>query len=200
MYSVHQYSMTGQCKMVVMGHPTKTDRAAILAAAMKQLETAGAEKLAIRSLAAMLGLAPNALYHYFDSLAALQEALADESRRILLQQMEKAAGRKGPAQAIRAIAEAYVRFAHERPAIFSLTLRPSGNEGDEDAAHLRSWQFVLGQVSRLYDEKRAPEATLALWAFLHGMTLLKQAGVFGKMKPASSFAFGLEIWIEAAVH
>ena len=112
--------------------------------------------------------------------------------------MEKAAARKGPAQAIRAIANAYVRFAHEHPEIFSLTLRPSGNDGDDNAAHLRSWQFVLGQVSRLYDEKRAPEATLALWAFLHGMILLQQAGVFGTMKPASSFASGLEMWIEAA--
>jgi hypothetical protein len=128
----------------------------------------------------------------------LQEALADESRRLLLEKMEKAAGRKGPEQAIRAIAEAYVRFAREHPEIFSLTLRPSGNDGDDNAAHLRSWQFVLGQVSRLYGEKRASEATLALWAFLHGMALLQQAGVFGKMKPASSFTFGLEMWIEAA--
>lgn len=180
-----------------MGHPAKTDRAAILAAAMKEVETHGIERLAIRSVAATLGLAPNALYHYFDSLAALREALADESRRLLLESMKKSAGRKGPAEGIRSIAEAYVRFARDHPEIFSLTLRPSGNDGD-DAAHLRSWQFVLGQVSRLYGEKRAPEATLALWAFLHGMTVLQQAGVFGKMKPASSFMFGLQMWINAA--
>jgi AcrR family transcriptional regulator len=192
--------MARQCTLVSMGHPTKTDRAAILVAAMKQVDTGGVEKLAIRSVATTLGLAPNALYHYFDSLAALQEALAEESRRLLLEKMEKAAGRREPVPAIRAIAQAYIRFAREHPAIFSLTLRPSGNDGDDNAAHLRSWQFVLGQVSRLYGEKRAPEATLALWAFLHGMTLLQQAGVFGKMKPASSFAFGLEIWIEAASH
>ena len=189
---------TCQCKVLFMTRPTKTDRATILAAAMKQVETEGADKLAIRSVAAMLGLAPNALYHYFDSLAALQGALADESRSLLLEKMGKAAGRKGPAEAIRAIAEAYVRFAREHSETFSLTLKPSDDDRYEEAAHLRSWQFVLGQVGRLYGEERAPEAALVLWAFLHGMTVLQKARVFGKLKPESSFKVGLQMWIDAA--
>jgi hypothetical protein len=82
--------------------------------------------------------------------------------------------------------------------IFSLTLKPSDDSQYEDAAHLRSWQFVLGQVGRLYGEERAPEAALVLWAFLHGMTVLQQAGVFGKRKPESSFKVGLQMWIDAA--
>ena len=181
-----------------MTRPTKTDRAAILAAAMKLVETEGAGKLAIRSVAATLALAPNALYHYFDNLAALQGALADESRRLLLRKMEKAAGRKGPAEAIHAIAQAYIRFAREHTEIFSLTLKPSNDDRYESAAHLRSWEFVVGQVGRLYGEERAPEAALVLWAFLHGMTVLQKAGVFGKLKPESSFKVGLQMWIGAA--
>lgn len=68
----------------------------------------------------------------------------------------------------------------------------------EDAARLRSWQFVLGQVGRLYGQEPAPEAALVLWAFLHGMTVLQRAGVFGKLKPESSFKVGLQMWIDAA--
>ena len=154
--------------------------------------------MAIRSVAAELELAPNAIYHYFDSLAVLQGALANESRSILLEKMKRAVGRKGPADAIKALAEAYVQFAHEQPEVFSLTLKPSQDDSGSNGAHLQSWEFVVGQVRRIYGEKQAPEAALTLWAFLHGMTELRYAGVFGKLKPASSFTFGLEMWTNAA--
>ena len=57
-----------------MPYPSKTDRNAILAVAMELVEKHGVDKLAIRSVAAELGLAPNALYRYFENLAALEAA------------------------------------------------------------------------------------------------------------------------------
>ena len=78
------------------------------------------------------------------------------------------------------------------------TLMPSTPETEGDAAHVQSWRFVLGQVARIYGEKKAPEAAVALWAFLHGMTVLEAAGVLGEQKPTSSFEFGLRMWIKAA--
>jgi AcrR family transcriptional regulator len=181
-----------------MPYPSKTDRSAILAVAMDQTKKYGIDRLAIRSVAAELGLAPNALYRYFDNLAALQSALADESRTQLLAALQKAAGDKSPEPAIRGIADAYVRFAREQPELFALTLRPGADEPGEDASHLKSWIFTSGHVARLYGERLAPEATVALWAFLHGMTALEAAGVFGTTKPASSFEFGLQMWLSAA--
>jgi AcrR family transcriptional regulator len=164
---------------------------------MDQVVKNGIGKLAIRSVAAALDLTPNALYRYFPSLAALEAALADESRIRLLEALQKAAGKKSPEEAIRSIARAYVRFAQEQPQIFALTLMPSA-DGEGEPSHLQSWRFVLGQVVRIYGEKKAPEAAVALWAFLHGMTVLEAAGVFGERKPASSFEFGLQMWISAA--
>ncbi len=181
-----------------MPYPSKTDRQTILATAMDQVVRDGIKGLAIRSVAAALGLAPNALYRYFANLAALEAALADESRRRLQKVLHKAAGKKPPEEAIRSIARAYVRFAREQPQIFSLTLLPSPTETEGEAAHVQSWRFVLGHVARLYGEERAPEAAVALWAFLHGMTALEAARVFGERKPVSSFEFGLRIWIKAA--
>jgi len=181
-----------------MPFPSKTDRQTILATAMDQVSRDGISKLAIRSVAAALGLAPNALYRYFSSLAALEAALAEESRRRLQEVLQEAAAEKPPEEAIRGIAHAYVRFAREKPHVFSLTLMPPANETEGDAAHVQMWQFVLGRVAGLYGEERAPEAAVALWAFLHGMTVLEAAGVFGERKPASSFEFGLRMWIEAA--
>jgi len=64
--------------------------------------------------------------------------------------------------------------------------------------HRELCRFMLAQVARIYGETRAPEAAVALWAFLHGMTVLEAAEVFGELKPASSFEFGLQMWIGAA--
>lgn len=181
-----------------MPYPSKTDRQTILNTAMDQVSTAGINKLAIRSVAAALDLAPNALYRYFANLAALEAALAEESRRRLLEVLQKAAGKKLPKEAIRGIAQSYVRFAREQPQIFSLTLMPSNTGTEDDAAHVRSWQFVLEHVARIYGEKRAPEAAVTLWAFLHGITALEAARVFGERKPVSSFEFGLQMWFAGA--
>lgn len=165
---------------------------------MEQVSKGGINKLAIRSVAAALDLAPNALYRYFPSLAALQAALAEESRRRLLEVLRKAAGKKPPEEAIQGIAKAYVRFAREQPEVFALTLMPSPAETKREAVHVQMWSFVLRHVSGIYGEEKAPEAAVVLWAFLHGMTALEAAGIFGKRKPASSFEFGLRMWIEAA--
>jgi AcrR family transcriptional regulator len=165
---------------------------------MDQVSRDGIDKLAIRSLAAALGLAPNALYRYFANLAVLKAALAEESRRCLLEALQKAAGKKSSEEAIRSIAQAYVRFAREQPQVFCLTLMPSISESDVEAAHVQLWRFVLGHVARVYSEEKAPEAAVALWAFLHGMTVLEAARVFGERKPASGFEFGLRMWIKSA--
>ncbi len=183
--------------MSSMVYPSKTDRSAILAAAMQQVEEKGVDALAMRGVATALDIAPNALYRYFDSLSDLKGALSEDSQQRLLAAMKAAAARKAPAEAIKGMARAYLRFAREQPHAFALTLHPSNVEGDE-AAHRQSWRYVLAQVARLYGDARAGEAAVALWAFLHGMTALERAGVIGGIKPSSGFDFGLALWIDAA--
>nr|BFE78827.1 hypothetical protein GCM10020093_014280 [Planobispora longispora] len=50
----------------------------ILDAAMRLLDGGGAEALSVRSVAAELGVAPNALYTYFASKPVLVRALVDD--------------------------------------------------------------------------------------------------------------------------
>ncbi|WP_431263391.1 TetR/AcrR family transcriptional regulator [Roseateles chitinivorans] len=114
---------------VLVPYPAKTDREAILAAAMQQAEEEGADALSIRGVATKLGIAPNALYRYFGSLSDLRGAVSEESQRRLLSAMQAGVGRKGPSEAIRAIAQAYLRFARESPHAFATTLHPSNVEG-----------------------------------------------------------------------
>lgn len=179
-----------------MAYPSKTDRETILSTAMDLVRKDGIDQLAVRSVATALGLAPNALYRYFASLAELKDELADESRRQLLVVMKEAAGDGRDLGAVRRMAQAYVQFARDHPHVFALTLLPSSFDG-EDSSHLQSWRFVVDQVAAVYGPERAPEAAVALWAFLHGMTVLEAAGVFGDQKPTSGFDFGLEMWIQA---
>lgn len=200
-YNVHDAS--GRVKMysvLPMAYPTKTDRESILAEALRQVEAHGEENLAIRSVAAALGLAPNALYRYFGSLSELVDALGEEARLGMLESLRKAAGRKPPADAIRAISAAYLRFAAERPRIFALYLRISPVEGSGPPQCERSTTFFLEQVARVYGEKRAWEASHALWALLHGMAVLRDAGVLSRTQLESGFRFGLRLWIEGAAH
>ncbi len=168
---------------------------------MKQIENEGVQSLAIRSVASTLGLAPNALYRYFESLAALEWAVAEEARLRLLEIMQKAAGRKGPAESVLAICEAYLRFAHEQPRVFALYLQTADARSDSTQCTpqcARTTQFFLQQVTRVYGEKRAVQASHALWAFLHGLAVLREAGVLSAAQSSASLKFSLKMWINGA--
>ena len=186
-----------RCTVCLVAYPAKTDRTSILRAALQQVESEGAEQLAIRSLAAKLGLAPNALYRYFESLAALAAAVAEEARLQMLEAMQKAADRKGPVETVRAISEAYLRFSHERPRVFALYLKTSGSE-EKTPQCARNTDFFLQQVTRVYGEHRAYEASHALWAYLHGLAVLRSAGVLSAAQESASLGFGLQMWLDGA--
>jgi AcrR family transcriptional regulator len=179
-----------------MAYPSKTDRETILATAMALVSRDGIDQLAVRSVATALGLAPNALYRYFSSLADLKDELSDESRRRLLAVLKEASRDQQDLGSVRRMAHAYVQFARDHPHVFALTLLPSSFD-DEDSSHRQSWRFVVDQVASIYGPEQAQEAAVALWAFLHGITVLESAGVFGDQKPSSGFQFGLEMWIQA---
>lgn len=180
-----------------MAYPAKTDRGTILAAALKLVECEGVENLAIRTIAAELDLAPNALYRYFVNLAALEAAVAEEARRQMLEVMEKVVGRKGPAETIRAISETYLCFALERPRLFALYLKTYGAEEHTPQCTL-STNFFVKHVTRVYGERRALEASHALWAFIHGSAVLLDAGLLTPESAFGNLKFGLQTWIDGA--
>ena len=177
-----------------MPYPAKTDRRTILAAAVEQLKRDGLRGISLRSLAASLALAPNALYRYFANRAQLEAALTEESARRLHAVLRRAVGRKQPGEAIRSLARAYVKFARDERHLYEILMLPALASG-EDVARCDLWVFVVNQVARLSGLPRAREAAVALWAFLHGMTALEAAKVFNEEKPASSFEFGLNSWL-----
>lgn len=181
-----------------MAYPSKTDRKTILAAAVEQVELNGLRGLSLRSLAASLELAPNALYRYFADRAVLESALAGEASALLHAAMQRAVRKGTPAQAIRGIARAYLTFARKHPNLYELLLLPCDAASEAATARQALGLFVVEYVTALTGPGRADEAKVALWAFLHGMAQLEAANVFGDEKPANSFDFGLNAWIAAA--
>jgi AcrR family transcriptional regulator len=181
-----------------MAYPSKTDRGTILAAAVKQLEQQGLRGLSLRSLAASLELAPTALYRYFADRSALESALTGEVSRLLHAAMQRAIRKGAPEQAIRGIARAYLAFARKHPNLYELFLQPCAIENEEVAAHENLWNFVVAHVTALTGPGHVEDASIALWAFLHGIAQLKASRVFGSEKPGASFDFGLNAWLAAA--
>jgi AcrR family transcriptional regulator len=179
-----------------MPYPSKTDRQTILLAAVKQLAHVGIRDLSLRNLAASLDLAPNAIYRYFSDRSVLEAALAGEAARQMELALRRAAGGREPVTAIREMAAAYIRFAKDNRHLYDVMTSLHAPEHDA-TFHQSLWTFTVEQVRRVAGSDRAAEASVALWAFLHGAVALEAAQVFGESKPASGLGFGLDAWFLA---
>ena len=180
-----------------MPYPSKTDRQTILSAALKELAHGGIRDLSLRNIAASLDLAPNAIYRYFSDRRALEATLANEAARQLELALRKAADGCEPVPAIRKMSSAYIGFARDNPHLYEAMMSLHAREHDA-TSHQSLWAFTVEQVQRIAGPDRAPRASVALWAFLHGAVALEAAQVLGEIKPASGLEFGFEAWLMAA--
>ena len=111
--------------------------------------------------------------------------------------MRKAADGREPVSAIREMSSAYIKFARDNPHLYEgmMSLHAPGHDA---TSHLSLWAFTVEQVQRIAGSDRAAQASVALWAFLHGAATLEAAQVLGEIKPASGLEFGFEAWLMAA--
>ena len=179
-----------------MPYPSKTDRQTILSAAVKELVRGGIRDLSLRNIAASLDLAPNAIYRYFSDRRALEATLADEAARQLELALRKAADGREPVTAIREMSSAYIKFARDNRHLYEVMMSLHAPRHDA-TSHQSLWAFTLEQVQRIAGSDRAAQASVALWAFLHGAVALEAAQVLGELKPASGIEFGFEAWLMA---
>lgn len=153
-------------------------RAAVIAAGMKRLADGddGAE-LGLRALARDVGVSATALYRHFPDKEALLDALADEGLRTLGARQAQAwlkagGGRDG----FKATGIAYVRFAHDEPALFRLSFtrqmpdrpRAEGSDGGDVAFNL----LRAGVADVFPGAESADAAALHAWALVHGLAML----------------------------
>jgi len=105
-----------------MTQRSKTDRGAILRAAVEILAQNGLQGVSIRSVAGGLGVAPNALYHYFTNREHLEAAIASEVAAMLHARLIKACADKQPDEAIRSMVQAYLAFARDHRFLYEAIL------------------------------------------------------------------------------
>jgi hypothetical protein len=89
-----------------------------------------------------------------------------------------------------------MKFARVNRHLYEVMMSPHAPA--HDATFLqRLWTFTVEQVQRIAGSDRAAQASVALWAFLHGAVALETVQVFGESKPASGLEFGLDAWLMA---
>lgn len=180
----------------------KTDREAILKAALARLRRDGLAAVSLRALAADVGIATNALYHYFPSRSDLENALSDQAALRMHAAIERdlakraANGRLAPAGRVSTLAASYLRFAQREPHLYAAMIHGPCDDGVPAEGHTALWHLVYDAAAALHGEAEARDAAVSLWALLHGTLSLLQAGAL-RMKPEECIRFGLRAWLQA---
>ncbi|UGT61224.1 TetR/AcrR family transcriptional regulator [Nocardia asteroides] len=142
-------------------------RSALVRAGVELLEETGSADLGLRAIARRAGVSHGAPRRWFPTHRLLLAAVAEEGLRDLGWQLSATAD-----GGIAAMARAYVAFARERPAMFTLIFRHdllvgSGAELRTVSRPLFAW--FTGLVG---DE----ETAAALWVGMHGIAVLASTG------------------------
>lgn len=166
-------------------------RQALVDAALRALEHQRAEDLSLRALGRELGVSPRAPYRHFETKEELLAAVAVEGFRAfgeLLTPRVAAAG-ADPIARLRAIAEAYVVFAVERPAAFRVMYAPydTVKESAPDLVRARAEghqatmdSIAEGQAAGILRGGDPMQLALVLWSSMHGLAVLLTQGQLGR--------------------
>lgn len=152
-------------------------RAAVIAAGLKRLADGDAAELGLRALARDVGVSATALYRHFPDKEALLDALAEEGLRTLGARQAQAWLKAGGGSAgFLATGIAYVRFAHDQPALFRLSFtRRMPARAAEDGADGGDVAYNLlraGVADVLPGRESHDAAALHAWSLVHGLAML----------------------------
>jgi AcrR family transcriptional regulator len=154
-----------------------TSNAALVAAARAIVRADGVEALTMQRVAQAVGVRAPSLYKRVEDRAALVRLVADEVAAELTDELDAAAARQRPDQALRALLEAFRRFARAHPKEYALLFDPRPG-GTSTAARERSSATVLRVVGELVgaDEVLPAARTVVAWA--SGFLAMELAGAF----------------------
>lgn len=173
-------------------------RERVVEEAERLASTAGWEQLTWTSLASALGVRPPSLYNHWTSFDELKSELAARGITGLRDALSTAAaGRTGP-QALKDICRAYVKFAHDHPALYQASLRAPA-EGEEPFASLarEALRIVFGVLEPYrFSAEYAVHAVRIVRASLHGLMAIDLAGGF---RMAESLDSTLEVLLTTLV-
>lgn len=157
----------------------------LIDASIRLLEHHGSDKdLSLRGVAREAGVAAPSIYRHFSDMRALNRAVLDVCFDELGGYLNAAADAAGPDPAVRlrAHANAWCRFALERPgiyhALFGVTTSPYPDPTPEQLAGWKVFEDWVELLADYLPQDREPAvapviATICLWAALHGLVALR---------------------------
>jgi len=165
-------------------------RSALIRAGVEILQKEGPEALSLRAVARAAGVSQTAPYRHFTDRRALVAAIAEDGfgklQDALMQAMQSDSGRLG----LKAVALAYVQFAHENGAQYRVMFGPEV-AATEDLPELRSTaRSVLGfvehgiaslQQAGLVGPGNPALMAVSIWSMLHGLVMLSLDGQAGSV-------------------
>lgn len=155
-------------------------RNALVRAAAELAEKGGPEAVTVRAAARRVGVTPTAAYRHFTNHEQLLGAAQDEAQRSLFGAMAETLDELDPdADAVMrlfAVGRGYVTFALREPGLFRTAFgnreRKSSEEWNSPAFDLLS--DLLDELVEIgfTDPADRPDAELAAWSMVHGMSAL----------------------------
>jgi AcrR family transcriptional regulator len=177
----------------------------VVDAAAAVLEEKGrVDAVALREVAARLGVRTQSLYAHVDGVAGLRHALALRAHDALADRLTAAAAGHEGADAIEAIVRAYYAFAVDHPGLYDASLRPPGDD-EAMAEATTAVTRPLNQVLRSYglDDAGVVHWYRIVFAGVHGFAVLQRDGLLtlpgdpedslGRMVQAFVHALELEV-------
>ncbi len=157
-------------------------RAALMEATVELLlEHGSSDQLSIRAVTSRAGVSPTALYLHFADKQELLRAVCDEAFEELIAFLEQAAAEAdGNARVqLEAMGLAYLKFAHQRPALYRVLFATPGRFGGgerppEQDPGKRALEALVEVTTRAVPDDPDPlGVALQLWTGLHGFVSLQ---------------------------
>jgi AcrR family transcriptional regulator len=141
----------------------------------------GFEALTLARVAEELGVRSPSLYEHVDGLGGLRQALRLRGLETMASRFRRATTGRSGDDAVRALADAFRRFAREHPALYEATVRSVERDAPQVQAAASEVLDILFAVLSGYRIKgeEAVHAARYLRSVLHGFTSLEAAGGFG---------------------
>ena len=176
-----------------MGRPQATEeqyrrtRTALLDTAQSLYETEGFPGMSFRAIAAAYGCSYSMPYSYFDSKADIVDALRVRAYDWIHDTITDAAAKAAsPIDAVRAVAEAYVRAGLERPRTYELLYTTEGAADETNSDLVTAKVAALGACASVI-ESAADSGSIELatdpltaahlfWIAAHGLVSLQLGG------------------------
>jgi AcrR family transcriptional regulator len=166
-------------------------RRALIDAAAHALEHQRAEDLSLRALGRALGVSPRAPYRHFETKEELLAAVAVQAFGAFAAFATPRVATAGsdPIARLRAVAEAYVLFAVDRPAAFGVMHAPYATVKENAPDLVRAREdghraimdiITEGQAAGLLRAGDPMHLALLFWSTSHGLAVLLTEGQLGR--------------------